>query len=129
MSHLKRQGAILSPSECDLDTELLRLSLILFAVALIISSLFFFFLVVPCGLWDPSSPTRDQPGIEPGPLAVKARSPNHWIAREFPKFNLLWNLAALRFSTLSALLLQGSGTSFRHNIVNQLYFNYFTLNS
>ena len=26
-----------------------------------------------------------QPGIEPGPLAVKARSPNHWTAREFPE--------------------------------------------
>ena len=25
-----------------------------------------------------------QPGIEPGALAVKARSPNHWTAREFP---------------------------------------------
>ena len=24
------------------------------------------------------------PGIEPRPLAVKARSPNHWTAREFP---------------------------------------------
>ena len=24
------------------------------------------------------------PGIEPGPSAVKVRSPNHWIAREFP---------------------------------------------
>ena len=25
-----------------------------------------------------------QPGIEPRPLAVKAWSPNHWTAREFP---------------------------------------------
>ena len=25
-----------------------------------------------------------RPGIEPVPLAVKARSPNHWTAREFP---------------------------------------------
>ena len=25
-----------------------------------------------------------RPGIEPGSSAVKARSPNHWTAREFP---------------------------------------------
>ena len=28
------------------------------------------------GLWDP--------GIEPGPLAMKVPSPNHWTTREFP---------------------------------------------
>ena len=28
-----------------------------------------------------------QPGIEPGPLAVKAQNPNHWTAREFPKLS------------------------------------------
>ena len=26
------------------------------------------------------------PGIEPAPSAVKAQSPNHWTAREFPSF-------------------------------------------
>ena len=31
-----------------------------------------------CGILVP------QPGIEPGPSAVKAPSPNHWSAREFP---------------------------------------------
>ena len=31
-------------------------------------------------LWDLNS----QPGIEPAPSAVKAQSPNHWTAREFP---------------------------------------------
>ena len=31
-----------------------------------------------CGILVP------QPGIEPEPLAVKARSSNHWTAREFP---------------------------------------------
>ena len=31
-----------------------------------------------CGILAP------QPGIEPGPLAVRARSPNHWTTREFP---------------------------------------------
>ena len=29
------------------------------------------------------------PGIEPGPSAVKAWSPNHWTTREFPK-SILW---------------------------------------
>ena len=28
------------------------------------------------------------PGIEPGALAVRARSSNHWTAREFPKLHL-----------------------------------------
>ena len=27
-----------------------------------------------------------QTGIEPRPLALKAQSPNYWIAREFPFF-------------------------------------------
>lgn len=26
-----------------------------------------------------------QPGIEPGTLTVRVPSPNHWIAKEFPK--------------------------------------------
>ena len=33
-----------------------------------------------CGILVP------QPGIEPGPSAVKARSPNHWTAKEFPTY-------------------------------------------
>ena len=42
---------------------------------------FFFFLatLVACGILLP------QPGIESGPSAVKAWSPNHWTTREFPK--------------------------------------------
>ena len=35
---------------------------------------------VACGILVP------RPGIEPGPSAVKAQSPNHWTAREFPKY-------------------------------------------
>ena len=31
-----------------------------------------------CGILVP------QPGIEPGPSTVEARSPTHWSAREFP---------------------------------------------
>ena len=45
--------------------------------------LFFFFFFWPhctaCGILVP------QPGIEPGSLAVKARSPTHWTAREVPE--------------------------------------------
>lgn len=43
----------------------------------------FFFLAVPRGLWDRSS----RPGIELSPSAVKARSTNHWTAREVPASN------------------------------------------
>ena len=43
---------------------------------------FFFFSFWPrseaCGILVP------RPGIEPGPIALKAPSPNHWTAREFP---------------------------------------------
>ena len=38
--------------------------------------------LMACGVLVP------QPGIEPGPLSVKAQSPNHWTAREFPIFKL-----------------------------------------
>ena len=38
----------------------------------------FVFLAVACGILVPG------PGIEAAPSAVKARSPNHWTAREFP---------------------------------------------
>ena len=46
------------------------------------SSLFFFFFghAMACGNLVP------RPGIEPGPLAVRVQSPNHWTAREFPLF-------------------------------------------
>ena len=43
---------------------------------------FYLFYFLPrrmaCGILVP------QPGTEPGALAVKAPSPNHWTAREFP---------------------------------------------
>ena len=39
-----------------------------------------------------------RPGIEPGPLAVKARSPNHWTARKFPIFSFLRNLRTVLHS-------------------------------
>ena len=42
--------------------------------------IFFFFLATPHGLWGLISPTSDRTWA----LAVKAPSPNHWTAREFP---------------------------------------------
>ena len=39
---------------------------------------FFWLHHVACGI------LVQQPGIEPGPLAVRALSPDHWTAREFP---------------------------------------------
>ena len=42
----------------------------------------FLFGAEPCGLWGLSP----QPGVEPGPSAVKAWSPSHWTTREFPLF-------------------------------------------
>ena len=42
------------------------------------SSNFFSFGHMACGILVP------HPGIEPGPLAVKAPSPNNWTTREFP---------------------------------------------
>ena len=41
---------------------------------------FFFFLATLHSLWDLSF----LQGIEPGPLALKASSLNHWTTREFP---------------------------------------------
>ena len=38
---------------------------------------------VACGILDP------QPRVEPGPSAVKAWSPTHWTAREFPRICIL----------------------------------------
>ena len=43
-------------------------------------SFFFWPRPAACGILVP------QPGIEPRPSAVKARSPNRWTAREFPEF-------------------------------------------
>ena len=58
--------------------------------------LFYFFIFIfwlrcaACGIIVP------WPGIEPGPSAVRARSPNHWTTREFPNrlyfFRAVWGL-------------------------------------
>ena len=50
--------------------------------------LLFFFLAMPCSMRDLSS----WPGIEPVSLAVEARSPNHWTAREVPEISIFADL-------------------------------------
>lgn len=53
---------------------------------------FFFFLVVVRLSWPHFTACRflvPQPGFEPGPPEVEKWSPNHWIAREFPR--QFWN--------------------------------------
>ena len=47
---------------------------------LVFANFFFFFFWLCCSACGILVP---QPGVEPGPLAVKARSPNYWTAREF----------------------------------------------
>ena len=47
--------------------------------------LFFNFLAAPRGMQNLSSPTRDLTGAP----AVRAWSPNHWTAREFPAVVIL----------------------------------------
>ena len=52
---------------------------------------FFFLFFLPCRT--SCRILAPRPGIEPRPLPVKALSPNHWTAREFPEtciFNSLW---------------------------------------
>ena len=44
---------------------------------------FFWLCHAACGILDP------QPGIEPMPLALEARSLSHWTAREVPMFSFL----------------------------------------
>ena len=52
-----------------------------FLFCFVLFCLWFFWLPCKaCGILVP------RPGIEPGPSAVKAPSPNHWTAREFPIF-------------------------------------------
>ena len=52
-----------------------------------------------------------RPGIEPSPSAVKARSPNHWTAREFPETSFF-----LRFVLVSVNLVSAHPLYFLHNI-------------
>ena len=54
-------------------------------------SVFFFFFLTLCNIYPMRSHLAacgilaPRPGIEPGPWAVKAWSPNHWTTREFPR--------------------------------------------
>ena len=62
--------------------------------------LFVCYSAVPWGLRD----LRSWPGIEPGPSAVKAQSPNHWTAREFLALCFCWTCTALECCWLSDLV-------------------------
>ena len=63
---------------------------------------FFFFWphCVPCGI------LVSQPGIEPTPSAVKARSPNHWTAREFLEIRPLKRWLRQKMRSLGWALIQ-----------------------
>ena len=54
-------------------------------VGFFLSIFFLFFFWLHLTVWGILVP---QPGIEPGPSAVRARSPNHWATREFPRIRL-----------------------------------------
>ena len=60
---------------------------------LFIFKIFFIFWLhhAACGILVP------RPGIEPGPPAVEAWSPNHWTAREFPKLSEFLLLRVIYF--------------------------------
>ena len=60
-------------------------------VCVCIIYLFFWPCRMACGISVP------QPGIKPGPSAVRARSPNHWTAREFPYILKLLRKWILKF--------------------------------
>ena len=63
--------------------------------------MYFFFFFWPhctaCGILIP------WPGIQPGPMAVKVQSPNHWTAREFP--NILFLLFTIHVFFLVCCIL------------------------
>ena len=46
---------------------------------------FCFFVCFSCGILGP------QPGIEPGPMAVKVPNLNHWVARKLPE-GTVWTI-------------------------------------
>ena len=52
---------------------------------MLLALLLLLFDLAACGILVP------QPGIEPRPSAVKAWSPNHWTAKEFPSFIIFLN--------------------------------------
>ena len=56
----------------------------------------FLFSAPPHGMWDLSSPTRDQPV----PPAVEAQSLNHWTARKVPKIYLHFPFLKLNIKLL-----------------------------
>ena len=84
-SHGQRSLAGYSPwghKESDMTWWLSMHFLKIFLGFVAILSLFYVFVSWPLGMWDPSSPSRDQI-LNP---CFGRRSTNHWTAREVPPF-------------------------------------------
>ena len=74
-------------------------------------NLFFFFFWLhrmACGILVPRT------GIEPAPLAVRAQSPNHWTAREFPYLLFICLFVCLFVLAASGLSCGTQDLSFWH---------------
>ena len=67
---------------------------LLFLSVFLFYFILFFFGSTACGILVP------QPGIKAMPLAVEARSPNHWTAREVPLVSFFFILDVLKFHSL-----------------------------
>ena len=78
-SQVERAGSLISDLWCCYYKKIMTCWRLRWWLAFFSKKVFFFCLAMPCGLWDLS------PEIEPRSLAVKAQSPNHWTAREFPR--------------------------------------------
>ena len=57
----------------------------MYNVILFFQNLILFILAAQRGLWDLSSPTRDQTQASTHTHTVEEQSPNHWTPREFPQ--------------------------------------------
>ena len=68
-----------------------------------------------------------QSGIEPGPRAVKAQSPNHWTTREFPYFALFLLLQRMWLSSflVAEILQEFLGCIRRGGIKLKVYAHHF----
>ena len=82
------------------------------------SFLSFFLLAMPCSLQDLSSPTRERTQA----TAVKAPSPNHWTAREFPDCFCSLKIYGLNTGPLN-FFLNGMGLMLFNNFLFFFFLN------